>query len=60
MEPYGNIVKKKLIDIGMTQRELADLVGCSQSYMNYIIRGKKRGWKYRNRINEILNLKERA
>ena len=60
MEPYVNMVKKKLIDVGMKQKELAELVGCSKNYMNYIITGKKSGWKYRKKINEILDLKEGA
>ena len=36
MEPYGNMVKKKLIDKGMRQKELAEMVGCSKIYMSYI------------------------
>ena len=60
MEPYGNMVKKKLIDKGMRQKELAEMVGCSKIYMSYIITGKKSGWKYREKINEILDLKEGA
>lgn len=60
MEPYGNMVKKKLIDMGMRQKELAEMVGCSKIYMSYIITGKKSGWKYREKINKILDLKEGA
>lgn len=57
---YGKLVKKKLIDMEMKQKELAKLVGCSETYMNYIITGKKSGWKYRKKINQILDLKEGA
>lgn len=60
MEPYGNLIKKRLIDIRMTQEDLANRVGCSRGYLNCIINGKKNGWKVRDRINEVLDLKQGA
>jgi len=54
------LIKKRLIDIRMTQEDLANRVGCSRGYLNCIINGKKNGWKVRDRINEVLDLKQGA
>ncbi|EJU20357.1 toxin-antitoxin system, antitoxin component, Xre family [Peptoanaerobacter stomatis] len=52
---YGVKVKKRLVEIGMTQKELAEKVGTSEVYLSFIISGKKGGWKYREKIDEILD-----
>lgn len=57
---YGVKVKKRLLEIGMTQKELAEKVGTSEVYLSYIVTGKKKGWKHRDKINEVLeNTKSR-
>ena len=57
---YGLEVKKRLLEIGMSQKELAEKVGTSEVYLSYIVTGQKKGWKYRDKINEVLkNTKSR-
>lgn len=51
---YGKKIKTRLIELEMTQKELAQIVGIDVTYISKIISGVKGGWKYRQRINEIL------
>ena len=52
---YGKRIKKRLIDLNMTQVELAQQLGISKQYMRRIISGDRSGKTYRERIEEILN-----
>ena len=52
---YGKRIKKRLIDLNMTQVELARQLGISKQYMRRIISGDRGGNTYRERIEEILN-----
>ena len=52
---YGKRIKKRLIDLNMTQVELARQLGISMQYMRRIISGDRSGNTYRERIEEILN-----
>ena len=54
LNTYGIKVKKRLLEIGMTQRELAKIVGISDKNMSKILCGDRKGWKHRDRINEVL------
>lgn len=57
---YGTKVKKRLIEIGMTQKELSKQLGISQENLSIILSGRRSGWKHRDRIDEILkNTKSR-
>lgn len=52
---YGKQIKKRLIDLNMTQVELARQLGISKQYMRRIISGDRSGKSYRERIEKILN-----
>lgn len=56
LTPFGIRVKKRLIDRGMTQAELAALLGCDEPYMSRILSGERSGKKYREKIAEILGI----
>lgn len=56
-ESFGNYVKKKLIDIGMKQIELAERTGVSEAYISEILNDKKEGLDIRSRIIAIINEK---
>ncbi len=56
-ESFGNYVKKKLIDIGMKQIELAERTGVSEAYISEILNDKKEGIDIRSRIIAIINEK---
>ena len=56
-ESLGNYVKKKLIDIGMKQIELAERTGVSEAYISEILNDKKEGLDIRSRIIAIINEK---
>lgn len=51
---FGRWVKKKLIDLNMTQAELAKRVGCSRHYINQILAGTRKKSKYIPEIKKIL------
>lgn len=51
---FGVNVKKRLIEIDMTQKELASALGISNTNLNDILSGRKKGWKYRDKIDEVL------
>ena len=56
LTPFGVTVKKRLIDIGMTQAELAQKVGTTRMYLNLIFHGERSGEKYRDKIVKVLDI----
>lgn len=56
LTPFGKKVKKRLIDIGMTQVELAALVGCNKQYLHKILCGERSGQKYLDDIAKALEI----
>lgn len=56
LTPFGRKVKKRLIDKGMTQTELAALLGCDRPYISKILTGERSGKKYIRKIAEILEI----
>ena len=56
LTPYGKEVKCRLIELNMTQRELAEIVGTSKQYLGKILHGSRSGTKYVGEINRILGL----
>lgn len=57
LTPFGQKVKKKLIEKNMTQVELANLVGCNKQYLHKILVGERSGKKYIEIISQILDIK---
>lgn len=61
---YGKAVKKRLIDIGMTQTELcAEITArtglvCDIGYLHRIFRGMRNAPKIKQAIAEIIGVKE--
>ncbi|SKC68575.1 helix-turn-helix domain-containing protein [Maledivibacter halophilus] len=53
---FGIKVKKRLIELNMTQKELANDLGVSESYLADVLRGEKQGLKYLDEIGSILKL----
>ncbi len=53
---FGKKVKRRLIDVGMTSRELAALLNIKPQYLSQICTGKRSGIKYRRKIMEILGI----
>ena len=56
LTPYGKEVKCRLIELNMTQRELAEMVGTSKQYMGKILHGSRSGAKYVGEMNRILGI----
>jgi len=56
LTPFGKVVKKRLIDKGMTQAELALKIGTSRMYLNLILHGDRSGEKYRDEIMKVLGI----
>lgn len=53
---FGKQVKKRLIDKGMTQVELAALIGCNKQYLHKILCGERSGKKYLEDISRVLDV----
>lgn len=60
LTPEGVRIKKKLVDKRMSQKELAEQIGCSRQYLTDIMYGMRSGKKYLPQIYEILDLKRVA
>lgn len=58
LTPFGLSVKKRLLDKGMTQKELARELGVQGCYLTEILYGIRAGWKYREQIENILSMKK--
>lgn len=53
---YERKVKKRLIDLGMTQTELAAQIGTTRQYLRKILIGERTGEKYREEIDRVLGI----
>ena len=56
LTPFGEEVKKRLIEKDMTQVELAALLGCNKQYITKILFGLRKGEKYKQDIIRILGM----
>lgn len=50
----NKLIKKKLIDLEMSQKTLADKLGTKPAYLNDVLSGRKSGKKYEEQIFKIL------
>lgn len=57
---FGKKVKKRLVDKGMTSKELAKMLNVDPRYISMIICGRRSGIKYKKRIMEILDMTDAA
>ena len=57
---FGKQAKKRLIDKGMTQVELAALIGCNKQYLHKILSGERSGKKYLEDISRVLDIEVAA
>ncbi|WP_024620605.1 helix-turn-helix domain-containing protein [Metaclostridioides mangenotii] len=55
---FGINVKKRLIELRMTQRELAKDIGVSENYLTDILSGRRSGKKYRHLIYKKIGLED--
>jgi transcriptional regulator with XRE-family HTH domain len=53
---FGIEVKKRLIDLNMTQRELSNDIGVSENYLTDILNGRRSGKKYISLILKRLDM----
>ena len=51
---FGKDVKHQLIELNMTQVELAEQVGTSKQYLGKILFGERAGTMYIEKINKVL------
>jgi transcriptional regulator with XRE-family HTH domain len=56
LSPVGKSIKKRLIDLNMTQEALAKVVGVNVNYLGLIIYGYRSGNKYMNSIEKVLGI----
>ena len=53
---YGKQVKHRLIELDMTQVELAETVGTSKQYLGKILYGERSGNMYLEHMNQVLGI----
>ncbi|MDF2987478.1 MAG: hypothetical protein K0R50_2988 [Eubacterium sp.] len=53
----GKRIKIRLIELGMSQTDLAQATGASRHYINHIISGYRTGDKYKEAIEKVLGIK---
>ncbi|MBN4067771.1 MAG: transcriptional regulator [Alkaliphilus sp.] len=57
--PYNSIrIKKRLVELNMTQREFAESIGMNENYLTAVLNGRRSGRKYMNIIMTKLGLVE--
>lgn len=56
LTPYGKQVKHRLIELNMTQVELAEQIQTSKQYLGKILFGERSGQMYVPQINAILGI----
>ncbi len=56
LTPFGEDVKRKLIEINMTQKKLAEDIQTSEVYLSMILYGERSGDKYIDLIKKKLEL----
>lgn len=59
LENRNKQIKKKLIDLDMSQKELAAMIPVAPAYLNDVLSGRKTGKKYEAQIFQILSEEER-
>lgn len=52
----GKALKMRLLELDMSQLELAEKVGTTTVYMNHIMAGRKSGEKYLHAICDVLKV----
>ncbi len=52
---FGREVRKQMLDLGLTQREVAARVPMRYQYLNKMLLGNKSGDKYWSRVLEVLD-----
>ncbi|PZM64828.1 transcriptional regulator [Paenibacillus dendritiformis] len=56
LTPIGKVVKKRLIEVGITHRQLAQEIGTSEQYLNSILFGARSGRNYLPKIARTLQI----
>lgn len=60
LTPFGREVRKRLIDLDMSQVELGRRIGCSRHYVWRILTGDRTGDKYVDAIRRVLSMRDDA
>lgn len=58
MTELGKVIKKALVDKGLTQKELAERIGMDRKYLNKIVRGVRRPGTYSSVLAQELGISE--
>lgn len=53
---FGKVIKERMIELEITQKELAELIKVHPQYISLIVNGKRSGLKYREKIRAVLGI----
>lgn len=56
---FGREVNKRLVELNMTQKALAQKIGVSEVYLSMVLRGHRSGKKYIDVIVKTLGLQDK-
>ena len=54
--PFGKEIKKRMIDLDMDQKDLAEAINVTPSYISDVFRGARSGVKIKRKICEAVGL----
>ncbi|WP_371748115.1 helix-turn-helix domain-containing protein [Paenibacillus nuruki] len=60
LTPFGLKVRKRLLDLGISQIQLAEQIGTSKSYLNHVLYGERSGKKYKCKIIDHLKMEDES
>ena len=55
---FGKVIKKRLIELEMTQAELAEMLGMTRQDLSRMLKGRRPGYKYRKQMMKVLKIDE--
>ncbi len=56
LTPIGRVIKKRLIEVGITHRQLAEEIGTTEQYLSAILFGVRSGRSYLPKIARALGI----
>lgn len=56
LSEFGRLVNERLVELNITQKQLAQMIGTSEAYLSMILHGERSGKKYRDKIEKFLKI----
>ena len=57
LAPIGIAIKKRLVEMNISKREFASMIGAHEDYLTLIYYGERSGTKYADKIYEVTGIR---